>query len=305
MRRRSTRSSATPPCSSAARARPRRAGARHRAVPARAWDRPCPSSAEHLDGDRAHREDRLLGRPRRRLRPRRAATRRWSAGSRPTSASPRPSHDLLDAGLEVHVAADAVGSRTALDRRAGPGARWSARAPASPPSRWRCSSCSARPGRPSSRRSRSSSCEAQQPGVRAARGRRRASTATPAAPPGHGHRRGRLHDRHVRLPGVDDRPLLRRPADHLHLPPHRQLRRQRQAMESDRVHARAAIMRAAVNREDAPGAERGWLDWLERLRHAGDHRRGHPRARAPHPRRGRDARRRLPGRRSTRPRRAS
>ncbi len=35
-----------------------------------------------------------------------------------------------------------------------------------------------------------------------------------------------------------------------------------QAMESDRVHARAAIMRAAVNREDAPGAERPWLDWL-------------------------------------------
>jgi len=35
------------------------------------------------------------------------------------------------------------------------------------------------------------------------------------------------------------------------------------AMESDRVHARAAIMRSAVNREDAPGAERPWLDWLE------------------------------------------
>ncbi|MFL5821450.1 MAG: glutamine-hydrolyzing carbamoyl-phosphate synthase small subunit [Solirubrobacteraceae bacterium] len=35
-----------------------------------------------------------------------------------------------------------------------------------------------------------------------------------------------------------------------------------EAMESDRVHARAAIMRAAVNREDASGAERGWLDWL-------------------------------------------
>jgi carbamoyl-phosphate synthase small subunit len=34
------------------------------------------------------------------------------------------------------------------------------------------------------------------------------------------------------------------------------------AMESDRVHARAAIMRAAVNREDAPTAERPWLDWL-------------------------------------------
>jgi carbamoyl-phosphate synthase small subunit len=35
-----------------------------------------------------------------------------------------------------------------------------------------------------------------------------------------------------------------------------------EAMESDRVWARAAIMRAAINREDAPGAERGWLDWL-------------------------------------------
>ncbi len=35
-----------------------------------------------------------------------------------------------------------------------------------------------------------------------------------------------------------------------------------EAMESDRVWARAAIMRAAMNTEDAPGAERGWLDWL-------------------------------------------
>jgi carbamoyl-phosphate synthase small subunit len=35
-----------------------------------------------------------------------------------------------------------------------------------------------------------------------------------------------------------------------------------EAMESDRIHARAAIMRAAVNREDAPSAEIGWLDWL-------------------------------------------
>ena len=31
-----------------------------------------------------------------------------------------------------------------------------------------------------------------------------------------------------------------------------------EAMESDRIHARAAIMRAATNREDAPGAEGGW-----------------------------------------------
>lgn len=35
-----------------------------------------------------------------------------------------------------------------------------------------------------------------------------------------------------------------------------------QAMESERAWARAAIMREACNREDAPEAERGWLDWL-------------------------------------------
>jgi len=35
------------------------------------------------------------------------------------------------------------------------------------------------------------------------------------------------------------------------------------AMESDRAWARAAIMREACNREDAPSAERGWLDWLD------------------------------------------
>jgi carbamoyl-phosphate synthase small subunit len=34
------------------------------------------------------------------------------------------------------------------------------------------------------------------------------------------------------------------------------------AMESDRVHARAVVMRAAVDREDASGAEQGWLGWL-------------------------------------------
>jgi carbamoyl-phosphate synthase small subunit len=36
-----------------------------------------------------------------------------------------------------------------------------------------------------------------------------------------------------------------------------------QAMESDRAWGRAAIMREACNSEDAPSAERGWLDWLE------------------------------------------
>jgi carbamoyl-phosphate synthase small subunit len=35
-----------------------------------------------------------------------------------------------------------------------------------------------------------------------------------------------------------------------------------EAMESERIWARAVIMRAAMNTEDAPGAERGWCDWL-------------------------------------------
>src|SRR5439155_21915387 len=35
------------------------------------------------------------------------------------------------------------------------------------------------------------------------------------------------------------------------------------AMESDRIHARAVIMREGVDREDAPGAEGGWLTWLD------------------------------------------
>src|SRR5204863_5994314 len=34
------------------------------------------------------------------------------------------------------------------------------------------------------------------------------------------------------------------------------------AMESDGIHARAVIMREGVNREDASGAEGGWLTWL-------------------------------------------
>ncbi len=35
-----------------------------------------------------------------------------------------------------------------------------------------------------------------------------------------------------------------------------------QAMESERAWARAAIMREACDREDSPGAEGGWLQWL-------------------------------------------
>src|SRR5205085_3478657 len=34
------------------------------------------------------------------------------------------------------------------------------------------------------------------------------------------------------------------------------------AMESDHIHAAGAIMRAATDADDAPGAEQGWLSWL-------------------------------------------
>ncbi len=44
-----------------------------------------------------------------------AASRRSCAGSRPTSASSQTVHDLLTAGVEVHVPADAVGSRHQID----------------------------------------------------------------------------------------------------------------------------------------------------------------------------------------------
>jgi carbamoyl-phosphate synthase small subunit len=37
-----------------------------------------------------------------------------------------------------------------------------------------------------------------------------------------------------------------------------------EAWESDRIHAAGAIMREAVNSTDAPHAQEGWLDWLER-----------------------------------------
>jgi carbamoyl-phosphate synthase small subunit len=36
-----------------------------------------------------------------------------------------------------------------------------------------------------------------------------------------------------------------------------------EAMESDAIHARGVVMREGVDREDAPGAEGGWLTWLD------------------------------------------
>ena len=108
-----------------------------------------------------------------------------------------------------------------------------------------------------------------------------------------------------RLPGGGHRPVVRRPADHLHLPrtSATTASRRRRWSPTASTRARRSCARRS-NREDAPGAERGWLDWLRDCGVPGDHRRRHARARAPHPRRGRDARRRLPGARWRRTRRA-
>ncbi len=65
------------------------------------------------------------------------------------------------------------------------------------------------------------------------------------------------------------------------------------AMESDRIHARGVIMRAARNSR-ATGDETGWLDWLEQNTVAAITGPRHARARAPHPRPGLDARGDLP-----------
>ena len=120
-----------------------------------------------------------------------------------------------------------------------------------------------------------------------------------------GHRRGRLHDRHVGLPGVDDRPELRAPADHLHDRARRQLRRLRGGdgvrphPRGGRDHARRRRLRRRARRRA------GLAELAARERHPGHQRRRHARAGPPHPLRGRHARRDLRRRRAGEARRAS
>ncbi len=108
-------------------------------------------------------------------------------------------------------------------------------------------------------------------------------------------RRDRVHDLDVRLPGGDDRPELRRPADHVHLPDDRQLRGLRGG-DGVRPDPRPRRDHARRRRPRGRARRRARLARLARgLRHPGDHRPRHARARPPHPRSRRDAGRRLPG----------
>ncbi len=72
-----------------------------------------------------------------------------------------------------------------------------------------------------------------------------------------------------------------------------------EAMESDAIHARARRdARRRSTTRTRRRAERGWLDWLRDCGVPGDQRCRHARAGAPHPQRGRDARRAVRRRRA-------
>ena len=71
-----------------------------------------------LQDEPRDREDRLLGRARRRLRPRRARP-GVVCGIEAHVCVSQTVHDLLERGVEVHVPADAVGSRHEIDYERG------------------------------------------------------------------------------------------------------------------------------------------------------------------------------------------
>ena len=105
-----------------------------------------------------------------------------------------------------------------------------------------------------------------------------------------GRRRGLLQHRDDRLPGDPDRPVLCRPDRHLHLPAHRQCRRQRRG-HRDRQHGRGlgrARLRAQdrhhrARRTTAPRAQLRRV--AEGARHRRHRRHRHARADRAHPRR--------------------
>ena len=205
--------------------------------------------------------------------------------------------DLLDEGVEVHVASDAVGSR--FDENREIGLAKAERAGAVITSvETALFELVGRAGTESSSRCRgwsSTTRRTRHERVRAAGGRgalrRRAGRGRQV-----GRRRGGLQHRDDRLPGVGDRPLIRGPDHHLHLSADRQLRR--------RAGGDGVRSRPGARGDHARGQERGGLArgrgrvarLAARLRGGGHQRRRHAGSGAPHPRPGGDARRDLPRR---------
>ena len=200
--------------------------------------------------------------------------------------------DLLGDGFEVHIAADAVTSRTAQNRELGlhkmehAGATLTSVETA-------LFELLRQAGTPEFKEMQKLVDEVDRHAyVLLEDGTRLDGEAAGAPVPAVG--RGRLQHRDDRLPGGGHRPLLQRPGDHVHLSADRQLRRLgRQHGVRPRARARGDHARAG---EPAPGGRRGRLARLaEREGDPGDRRHRHPRAGAPHPRPRRDARRRVPG----------
>ena len=108
----------------------------------------------------------------------------------------------------------------------------------------------------------------------------------------HRHRRGRVQHRAVRLPGGHHRPVLRRPDHHLHLPPHRQLRRHRRRRRGPPARSAGAWSSASWPAAVSNWRSDGDLDaFLRAPRRARHRRHRHPPPHPPHPRRRRHARR--------------
>ena len=145
--------------------------------------------------------------------PARAATRRCSAGSRRTCASGRP-RTTCSRGVEVHVARDAVTSRSGREPRLG--LHKMERSGRVLDQRRDRALRAARRGR--QRRVQGSPGADQMSAPTCCSRTARASTARRSGAPSRAHRRGRLQHGHVRLPGVGHRPQLPRPDHRLHLP---------------------------------------------------------------------------------------
>ncbi len=135
-------------------------------------------------------------------------------------------HDLLDRGIEVHVPADAVGSRHEIDYERGLERMERAGAVVSTRRGGAVRAARARGHARVQGRAEADPVMGERDWIRAAGGRH-ALRRRGVRRRGARGRGGGVHDRHVRLPGVDDRPVVRGAADRVHLPAHRQLRRER------------------------------------------------------------------------------
>ena len=168
-------------------------------------------------------------------------------------------HDLLQRGIEVHVPADAVGSRHERDYRWG--LERLDRAGAVVSDRRVGPLRAARPRRDAGVQASAGADQVSRARLRPARGRHPLRRRRCGA---EGHAVGEVvfttgmsgYQESMTDPSFAGQ-LITFTYPHIG-----NYGASAEAMESERPWARAAIMRDARNSEDAPSAERGWLDWL-------------------------------------------